>query len=119
MNRQTIENELIAKYTKELKLPTVKDCLEDVALEASNKGWDYRKFLSELLQREVWQRYENRKYVRIRKAGFPQMKYLHELVKEELPADGRGFSLKLRLWNSYVKEGTLSCTAIPEQERHT
>ena len=85
MNYQSIESELIMRYTKELKLPTVKDCLEDIVAEASNKGWEYRKFLAELLQREVWQHYENRKYIRIRKASFPQMKYLHELVKEELP----------------------------------
>ena len=87
MNYQNTSKELIVKYTKELKLPALKDCLEDVVTEAAS---DYSRFLAELLQREAMQRYENRKYIRIRKACFPQMKYLHELVKEELPADGRG-----------------------------
>ena len=104
MNHQSIESELIMRYTKELKLPTVKDCLEDIVAEASNKGWEYRKFLAELLQREVWQRYENRKYIRIRKAGFPQMKYLHELIKEELPADGRGILPEVETLE-FIREG--------------
>lgn len=41
MNHQSIESELIMRYTKELKLPTVKDCLEDIVAEASSKGWEY------------------------------------------------------------------------------
>ena len=89
MDHYTPESELIAKYTKELKLPAVKDCLEDIISEARTHGWDHCQFLAELLRKEVEQRYENRKYMRIRKASFPQMKYLQELVREDLPADGR------------------------------
>lgn len=47
------------------------------------------EFLATLLQKEIDQRNEHRKYTRIHKAGFPQMKYLAELVREDLPADGR------------------------------
>lgn len=104
MNYQNTSKELIVKYTKELKLPALKDCLEDVVTEAASKGWNYSHFLAELLQREAMQRYENRKYIRIRKACFPQMKYLHELVKEELPADGRGILLEAETLN-FIREG--------------
>ena len=104
MNYQNTSKELIVKYTKELKLPALKDCLEDVVTEAASKGWDYSRFLAELLQREAMQRYENRKYIRIRKACFPQMKYLHELVKEELPADGRGILPEAETLN-FIREG--------------
>ena len=83
------DNECIEYCMRELKLPTMKDSLEDVISEALQQEWDCRRFLAELLRREVEQRMENRKYQRIRKAGFPQMKYLKELVREELPADGR------------------------------
>ena len=89
MDHFTTDNELIIKYAKELKLPTVKDCLDDTIAQALASGWDYRWFLATLLQKEVDQRYENRKYTRIHRAGFPQMKYLAELVREDLPADGR------------------------------
>lgn len=44
MNYQNTSKELIVKYTKELKLPALKDCLEDVVTEAASKGWDYSRF---------------------------------------------------------------------------
>ena len=86
----TSDTELIERYCKELKLPTVKDSLEDMIMDAGTQQWDLRHFLCNILQREVEQRIENRKYQRIRKAGFPQMKYLQELVREDLPSEGRG-----------------------------
>jgi len=89
MDHFTKDSELIGRYAKELKLPTVKESLEDMLADAAEQHWDHLHFLCALLQREVEQRYENRKYIRIRKASFPQMKYLQELVREDLPADGR------------------------------
>ena len=74
----TSDTELIERYCKELKLPTVKDSLEDMIMDAGTQQWDLRHFLCNILQREVEQRIENRKYQRIRKAGFPQMKYLQD-----------------------------------------
>ena len=56
------------KYIKELKLPTVRDSLDDIVSDAAAEKWDYRKFLRVLFEREVEQRFENRKYIRIRKA---------------------------------------------------
>lgn len=90
MDQYQSDNELIEKYSKELKLPTIKESLDDVLNDATSQQWDCRHTLCVLLQREVSQRYENRKYARIRKANFPQMKYLQELVREDLPAEGRG-----------------------------
>ncbi|MBQ8061227.1 MAG: IS21-like element helper ATPase IstB [Bacteroidales bacterium] len=104
MDHYTPESELIAKYTKELKLPAVKDCLEDIISEARTHGWDHCQFLAELLRKEVEQRYENRKYMRIRKASFPQMKYLQELVREDLPADGRNLLPEFETLN-FIREG--------------
>ena len=75
MDHYANDTELIVKYVKELKLPTVKDSLEDIIADADAEKWNYRKFLRVLLQREIEQRIENRKYVRIRKANFAQMKY--------------------------------------------
>lgn len=104
MDQYSPENELIAKYAKELKLPAVKECLDDVIAEAAAQDWDYRQFLSALLKREVEQRFENRKYMRIRKASFPQMKYLQELVREDLPADGRNLLPEFETLN-FIREG--------------
>lgn len=71
MGHYSPDNELINRYIKELKLPTVKDSLEDVVSDAVAQQWDYLKFLRVLLQREVEQRIENRKYMRIKKLTSP------------------------------------------------
>ena len=104
MDQYSPEYELIAKYTKELKLPTVKDCLEDVTAEAVAAGWSHQKFLARVLGHEVDQRYENRKYIRIKRANFPQMKYIQELVREDLPADGRNLLPEFETLN-FIREG--------------
>ena len=73
MEKNDIES--IVNHAKELKLGVIKDILDDILAEASEHQWSYSMFLNELLHREVEHRAENRKYQRIRKAGFPQMKY--------------------------------------------
>lgn len=104
MDHYANDTELIVKYVKELKLPTVKDSLEDIIADADAEKWNYRKFLRVLLQREIEQRIENRKYVRIRKANFAQMKYLQELVREDLPVDGRNRLPEFETLN-FIREG--------------
>jgi DNA replication protein DnaC len=104
MDQYNPDNELIIRYIKELKLPTVKDSLDDIEADALAQKWDYRKFLRTLLQREVEQRFENRKYVRIKRANFPQLKYLQELVREDLPAEGRNLLPEAETLN-FIREG--------------
>lgn len=99
----TTENEQIEYYTKELKLPTIKNSLEDAIIDATTNHWDYKHFLANILKREVDQRIENRKYQRIRKATFPQMKYLVELERDLLPSEGRTFLPEFETLN-FIKE---------------
>lgn len=100
----TTDNELIEQCVRELKLPTIRESLEDMITDANDQQWDFRHFLACVLQREVEQRIENRKYTRIRKANFPQMKYLQELVREDLPADGRGLLPELETLD-FIRQG--------------
>ena len=102
MEKNDIES--IVNHAKELKLGVIKDILDDILAEASEHQWRYSMFLNELLHREVEHRAENRKYQRIRKAGFPQMKYLHEIVREDLPDDARNLLPELESMN-FIKEG--------------
>lgn len=104
MDHYSPDTEFIIKYIKELKLPTVKDSLDDLVTDATAENWGYRKFLRMLFQREVEQRIENRKYMRIKKANFAQMKYLQELVREDLPADGRNLLPEFETLN-FIREG--------------
>lgn len=104
MDHFASDTELIVKYIKELKLPTVKDSLDDIESDALAQNWGYRRFLRTLLQREIEQRFENRKYIRIKRGNFPQMKYLQELVREDLPTEGRNLLPELETLD-FIREG--------------
>ncbi len=101
---QITENEIFAQYARELKLPTFRENLDDKIAEATAGQWGYRKFLCELMRIEVEHRSENRTHQRIKKGNFPQMKYLNELVREDLPADCRNLLPELETLN-FIREG--------------
>lgn len=84
-----IENKLIADYLRELKLPSFKEHLDIKEQLATNEHWTYRHFLCELMKEEYIRRIENRKEQRIKRANFPEMKYLQELDREMLPQECR------------------------------
>lgn len=98
------DKERIVHYAKDLKLGIVKDIIDDVVSDAVQNQWDYWHFLCELLRQEAEHRAEVRKYQRIRKAGFPQMKYIQELVLEDMPEDARKLIPELGTLN-FIKEG--------------
>lgn len=104
MNHQLTEQERISQYVRDLKISTIKDNLEEAVSTAMEEHWTYQHFLAELLQKEVDTRVENRKIQRIRKACFPQMKYLQELEREELPADGRNLLPELETLD-FIRQG--------------
>lgn len=85
-----MENNLtqdIISYSKELRLPTFRENYESAALEAVNESLSFEQYLHGLLQQEYEARAENRKKARIRQAGFPQLKYLQDLSREDLPRE--------------------------------
>jgi len=98
------ENKLLMEYLKELKMPSVKEYIEDVEREANAERWGYRQFLCRLLEEEVHRRAENRKTQRLRQACFPEMKYLQELEREELPEEGRAILPELETLK-FIREG--------------
>ena len=93
INTQLTEKQLTEQlnhYAKEMKMPVLKDDeLNDIIREAIANSWNYRLFLCRLLGKEMMRRAENRKSQRIRKADFPQLKYLSELERQELPQEGQ------------------------------
>lgn len=83
------EKERVFNYAKELKHPVLRDELDDFISSATEEGWSYRTFICRLLNKEMDVRVENRRKQRVRNAGFPELKYLQELVREELPKDAQ------------------------------
>lgn len=83
------EKELAYKYATELKLLTFRDELDSLLTRVAEENWTHLHLVAELLRKESNRRVENRKRARIKAANFPQMKYMHELITQELPQDAR------------------------------
>ena len=83
------EKERIFDYAKELKLNVFKDEIEDFIALATAENWSQRTLICHLLAKEVEQRIEARRKQRVRVAGFPELKYLQELKRQELPKDAQ------------------------------
>lgn len=79
----------ITVYTKELRLPTLGKNYETAATEAARENLSFEQYLHGLLLLEFESRAENRKKTMIRQAGFPQLKYLQDLSREDLPKEAQ------------------------------
>ena len=64
-------------------------CAKELKLAAVREQWGNLTFLRRLLEEEVARRRERSKISRIHRADFPEMKYLEELQRDELPMEGR------------------------------
>lgn len=117
MSTKPTEKEQLLSLVKELKLPTFKDTVDAVTETAVSEHWTYPGFLCEMMAREVAQRYENRKYQRIRKASFPQLLYLEPWTEQPCPSTPRKYFPNSKPWILSVTNAISSCTEIREQAR--
>lgn len=71
---------------KDLHLPTVRQCYEEVARQAERESLSYERYLHELVQRECEERQENRTTKMLRESQLSLDKSLAELDTKRLPA---------------------------------
>ena len=98
------ETDVINAYVRELKLATFRENAEPYAQDAVREQWGCLGYLRRLLEEEVTRRREKSKITRIHKAGFPQMKYLEELERNELPIEGQAM-LPILETLDFINEG--------------
>lgn len=98
------EKELTIEYARELKMAVMRDELDDFITLGTDQNWSYRTLIYQILAKEVEVRTENRRKQRVRRAGFPELKYLQELVREELPKDAQTALPELETLD-FIKEG--------------
>ena len=98
------EKDIVSAYAKELKLASVRENAALFAGDAMREQWGHLSFLRRLLEEEVTQRREKSKITRIHRADFPQMKYLEELQREELPLEGQMLLPEVETLE-FIKEG--------------
>lgn len=96
--------EQIVNYSKDLKLPTIRQCFQEQIKEATQNNASYEDFLALLLQKEWDNRQEMAQYNRIRRAEFPYKKYLEDLSISDLPEDAQRKYKQLKTLE-FIKEG--------------
>lgn len=96
--------EQIVEFSKVLKLPSIRQYLDEQVKESVQKDASYEEFLALLLQKESDARQETAKSNRIRRAEFPYKKHLEDLRIEELPPDAQK-KYKLLRTLDFINEG--------------
>ena len=79
----------IATVSLDLRLPAFRNDLSSILAEAGKQSASYEQVILNLLKAEQELRFINRKKVQMRNAAFPQLKYLQDLNRTELPVDAQ------------------------------
>lgn len=88
-NQNPSEIDRVDAACRRLSMHSVPEALADVLEEAAAKNLSHAEVLAVLLETEVESRSIAAQRRRIRSAAFPQLKYLHDLIREELPEQAR------------------------------
>jgi DNA replication protein DnaC len=88
MNKKIVDQ--ITEISQSLKLPSFSKHLQAAVTEGLKQNASHEEVILAILTREAEQRNINREKARLRNANFPQLKYLQDLDREELPEDGKG-----------------------------
>jgi len=75
----------LESHLKELHLPTVRECYQDVARQAQQESLSYEQFLQELLERECEVRRQHRIERRLRESRLPLEKSWESFEQGRLP----------------------------------
>lgn len=71
--------EAIVEHLRSLKLPAFAREYGELARRAREAGWEHERFLLELLEAEIASRRENAAALRLRNAGFPELKTIEQI----------------------------------------
>lgn len=80
---------IIKRAASELKLPLFRDSLDDYVTRFAEEAWSVQHLLAVMMSDQLELRAENRRRTLVRRAEFPQLKYMAELMVDELPQDAR------------------------------
>ena len=85
MNKKITDQ--INKVSLDLRLAAFRNNLEEIITQGVQQNASYEQVILDLLKAEQQVRLINRKKVQMRNAAFPQLKYLQDLSRSDLPAD--------------------------------
>lgn len=88
-NQQQSDIDRIIAVCRKLSMNSICESLTDTLQNAATRNLTHAAVLAQLLESELKSRSLAAQRRRIRAAGFPQLKYLHDLIREELPTEAR------------------------------
>lgn len=88
-NQQQSDIDRIIAVCRKLSMNSICESLTDTLQNAAARNLTHAAVLAQLLESELKSRSLAAQRRRIRAAAFPQLKYLHDLVREELPTEAR------------------------------
>lgn len=95
---------IIRKAATELKLPLWRDALDEYISRFARESWSVQHLIAVMMQDQLDMRADNRRRTLIKRADFPQLKYLGDIIPEELPEDGR-IALPVLQTLDFVRQG--------------
>lgn len=84
-----VNNQVMIGYLKELHVPTIRECFEEMARMAEQESWSYECYLAELAERECETRRQRKMERLLRESRLPHEKNLDSLDRERLPVKAR------------------------------
>lgn len=102
MNKKIMEQ--ITQISAELRLSGLGKEIEAVITDGLKQNASYEQVILSLLTKELDQRKVSRDKARMRNADFPQLKYLQDIIRAELPEDGRTKLAELETLD-FIKDG--------------
>lgn len=85
MNKKIADQ--INQISLDLRLPAFRRDLKEIVEEALKENASFEQVILNVLKAEQQLRQINRKKVQMRNAAFPQLKYLQDISRSDLPAD--------------------------------
>ena len=95
---------IIRKAATELKLPLWRDALDEYIGRFATEAWTIQHLMAVMMQDQLKMRADNRRRTLIKRADFPQLKYMADLLIEELPEDARA-ALPLLQSLDFIRQG--------------
>lgn len=88
-SKQPADIERIITASRRLSMNSVAESIAELLQQAASQNQSHARVIASLLESEVASRSQAAQRRRIRTAAFPQLKYLHDIIREELPEDAR------------------------------
>ena len=99
------EEAILPVLLKNLKLSTIKQTWEEVAVKAEKNGWSHAQYLAYLCEQEASEREKKRLYKRMSEASFPKNKGIETYDFSEISGVSKSKVLSLAAGDAWIKEG--------------